>query len=284
MAKICVITDSSVALMPEEAKKLGIELAPLNIIIDGVSGVDLFEVKPEDVEKALKAGKDVSTSQPNLGYLEDLFERIKSENYDHIFVFTLPAYLSGTFSVVQLAAANKDVKNISFYDTKSAAGGIRHLGVTAQKMAQAGKTVEEIKAYCQKAIEGSITYILPDNLDQLKKNGRVKGATAALSNLLKIKLCVYIAYETNAIEKFGTDRVERKLYQSVYDDMIKRGFSASTHKIYLPHTDALSRLEVFKAFLLDKDPTTEFEVMHLPAGIAAHVGLGTFGCQIILKA
>ena len=76
MAKICVITDSSVALMPEEAKKLGIELAPLNIIIDGVSGVDLFEVKPEDVEKALKAGKDVSTFQPNLGYLEDLFERI----------------------------------------------------------------------------------------------------------------------------------------------------------------------------------------------------------------
>ncbi len=283
MARICVVADSSIALMPDEAKKLGIELAPLNIIIDGVSGVDLFEVSPEQVEDALRAGKDVSTSQPNLGFLEEMFARIKSENYDHIFVYALAGYLSGTFNVLQLAANNIDINNITFVDTKSAAGVVRHIAQRTIELANEGKSIEEIEAYARKASETSITYVLPENLEQLRKNGRVKGAVAALSNLLKIKLCIYLAWETEEIEKFGTDRNERRLYQSIYEDMIKRGFNTDEYMIYLPDCDGSARVEQYRKFILEKEPNITIETMVLPAGIAAHVGLGTFGVQVVLK-
>lgn len=283
MAKICVVADSSIALMPDEAKKLGIELAPLNVIIDGKSGIDLFEVTPQEVEDALRAGKDVSTSQPNLGYLEDLFARIKSEKYDHIFVYTLAGYLSGTFNALQLAANNNEIENITFVDTKSAAGVVRHIAQRTQELAHEGKSIAEITAYAQKASETSITYVLPDNLDQLRKNGRVTGAVAALSNLLKIKLCLYLAWETEQIEKFNTDRNERRLYQAIYDDMLKRGFNTKDYMIYVPDCDGDSRVEQYSKFILEKEPDIKMEKMVLPAGIAAHVGLGTFGVQVVLK-
>lgn len=284
MTNICVITDTSVSLMPEEAKKLGIVLAPLSVIINGVEGKDLFEVMPEDVVKALKNGDSLSTSQPNLGFLDEMFENLKGDEYEHIFVLSIAGHLSGTFSAFQLAANSHEVKNITFVDSKSAAGPIRHVAIRLKEMAKEDKSIEDMKAYIQSAFESSATYILPESLEQLRKGGRVKGSVATLSNLLNIKLCLLLAWETNEIEKFDTNRVELKLYKAIYEDMLKRGYSAKTHKIFLPHAEGMNRVEKFKAFILEKEIDADLEVINLPAGIAAHVGLGTFGVQTVLKA
>lgn len=284
MLKICIVTDSSVSLFPEEAQKLGIEIAPLSIIVNGKESKDLVEITPNEIIEALRRGDTVTTSQPNIGFLDEMMERLKKENYDHILVFSIASYLSGTYNAFRLAAANHDLKNITIVDSKSAAAALRHVAIAAREMADSGSSVEDILAYADRVFKASITYIMPDNLEQLRKGGRVKGAVAALSNLLKIKLCVYIDYNVDTIEKFDTNRVETKLYQSVLDDMRKRGFSGKTHKVYLPECDASVRVEAFKQFVLAQEPETEFEVVDLPAGIAAHVGLNALGVQPVLKA
>lgn len=284
MAKICIISDSSVSLFPKDAKKLNVEIAPLSIMINGKEHQDLINIQPEDIIKSLKAGDEITTSQPNIGYLDELMERLKAEKYDHILVFTIAGYLSGTYNAFRLAVSNHDMENVTIVDTKSASGPIRHIVVEARKMADAGASVQSILDFANRVIEDTMTYILPDNLEQLRKGGRVKGAVATLSNLLKIKLCLYINKDVTTIEKFGTDRVETRLYQSIYEDMKKRGFNAKTHKIYMPECDAVGRVEGFKAFLLKQEPDTDIEVIVLPAGIAAHVGLNTFGVQTALKA
>ena len=68
MSKICIITDSSVSLFPEEAKKLGIEIAPLSVMVDGVEYKDFLDIGPKEIINALNAKKDLKTSQPNLGF------------------------------------------------------------------------------------------------------------------------------------------------------------------------------------------------------------------------
>jgi len=284
MPKICIITDSSVSLFPQEAKKLNIEVAPLSIMVNGKEHQDLINIQPADIIKSLKAGDEITTSQPNIGYLDELMERLKAEKYDHILIFTIAGYLSGTYNAFRLAASNHDMENVTILDTKSASGPIRHVVLEARKMADAGKTVKEILAYADRVFDNSITYILPDNLDQLRKGGRVKGAVATLSNLLKIKLCLYIDKDVTTIEKFDTNRVEAKLFTSILEDMRKRGFTAQTHKVYIPECNATERVESFKAFLLKNEPGTDIEVIVLPAGIAAHVGLNTYGVQTALKA
>jgi DegV family protein with EDD domain len=284
MSKICIITDSSVALFPEEAYKLGIEIAPLSVIIKGKEYKDLLDISPNQIIETLRAGEEITTSQPNLGFLDNMMERIKKEKYDHILVFSIAGYLSGTFQAFRLAANNHNVPNVTFLDSCTAAGPIRHVAIEARKMADAGASVEAILAYAEKVFKDTVTYILPENLDQLRKGGRVKGTVATLSNLLKIKLCLYLDHTVTTIEKFDTNRTEIKLFNAIYEDMKKRGFSAQTHKVYLPQCDANERVTGFKNFLLGKEPDTDTEIIILPAGISAHVGLGAYGIQTALKA
>lgn len=283
MSKICIVTDSSVSLFPEDAKRIGIEVAPLSVIVDNVEFKDFIDIGPKEIVEALQAKKSLKTSQPNLGFLDEMMERIKRENYDHILVFSIASYLSGTFQAFRLAATNHDIENITFVDSRGAAASIRHVAIKAREMADKGASVETILAYADRVFKDCKTYILPDNIDQLVRGGRVKGPVAALINLLKVKLGLYIDYNVNTIEKFDTARTEAKLFTAVIDDMVKRGVSAKTHKIYFPECDASGRIDSFIKTLNEVIPGCETEVIILPAGVAAHVGLNAFGIQAVLK-
>lgn len=283
MSKICIVTDSSVSLFPEEAKKLGIEIAPLSIMVDGKEFKDFLDIRPKEIIEALSAKKDLKTAQPNLGFLDEMMARLKNENFDHIIVFSIASYLSGTYQAFRLAATNHDIENITVVDSRSAAAALRHVVIKARTMADNGASVETILTYADRVFKDCKTFILPDNIDQLVRGGRVKGPVAALINLLKVKLGLYIDYNVSTIEKFDTARTEVKLFTNVIEDLVKRGVNAKTHKVYFPECDATERVNSFIKVLNEVIPGCETESIILPAGIAAHVGLNAFGIQAVLK-
>ena len=283
MNKIAIVVDSSTSLTQVDAKQLNILVAPLSINVHGKEHADLVDIFPEDILHALEAKDEIKTSQPNLGLLDTMFKQLKADNYDHIFIYSIAGHLSGTYQAFNLAASTNNLSNVTIIDTQSACGPIRHMAIATKKLNEEGKSVKEIEARMKQMVESSITYILPENLDQLVRGGRVKGTTAALSNLLKIKLCLYLDSKTTAIEKFATERSEFKLYNTIYADMLKRKVDSKTHVIYTPGMAAEERIAGFRKFLLEKDSNFEINDLVLPAGIAAHTGLGTFGIQAVLK-
>jgi DegV family protein with EDD domain len=284
MSKICIVADSSVGLLPEQAKKANIEIAPLSIFVDEKEHKDFLDILPQDIIQALKDKKSIKTSQPNLGFLDEMMARLKKENFDHIIVFSIASYLSGTYSAFDLAAKNNELTNITIVDTKTAAAPILHVALEARKMADAGKSVEEILEYANRVVEDSKTYILVDTMDQLVRGGRVKGSVAALINLLKVRLGLSIQATSTTIDRFATARTEAKLFAEVINDMKKRGVTPETHVVYLPECEATGRLEAFKKQLDETMPGFEVSTVVLPAGITAHVGLNAFGIQAVLKA
>lgn len=282
MRKIAIVADSSTNITPEQAKALGVYIAPLQVIIDGVEFQDLVNLQPQDIVDALKAKKDIKTSQPNVGYVENLFHELKTQ-YEHIIVISLSSVLSGTYQTFNLAAANAEVTDkITIIDTSTICGPNRHAVELAKKMADEGKSVEEIVNIINIIAKDSRTYILPDNLEQLIHGGRVKGATALLGTLLKIKLLLKIDHEVPSIEKLDTARTDVKLFQAIVEDMKARGNSPRTHKIYLPSCEAADRVQAFINYTNEKEPGYEFEHIVLPAGVAAHTGTA-FGVQPTLK-
>ncbi len=283
MRKIAIVADSGTNITPEQAKALGVYIAPLQVIIDGVEYQDLINLQPQDIIEALKAKKDIKTSQPNVGIIENLFHQLKAAKFDHILVISLSSALSGTYQTFNLAAANAEVTDMTtIIDTASVCGPNRHAVEVAKRLADEGKSLEEIVNIVNIIAKDSRTYILPDNLEQLIHGGRVKGATALLGTLLKIKLLLKIDHEVPSIEKLDTSRTDVKLFQAIYEDMKARGNSPKTHKIYLPSCESADRVEAFKNYVNDKEPGYEFEHIVLPAGIAAHTGTA-FGVQPTLK-
>ena len=282
MSKIAIVTDSGTYITPRQAKDLGVYVVPLQIIIDGTEYQDLINLQPQDIVEALKEKRDIKTSQPNVGTVEHLFNALKSQ-YDHIIVISLSSVLSGTWQSFNLAAANAEVQDkVTIIDTFTVCGPNRHAVIVAKKLADEGKSIEEIVNIVNIIAKDSRTYILPDNLDQLIRGGRVKGATALLGTLLKIKLLLKIDYEVPSIEKLDTARTDVKLFQVIYEDMKARGNTPKTHKIYLPACESADRVQAFINYVNAKEPGYEFEHIALPAGIAAHTGYA-FGIQPTLK-
>lgn len=282
MPKIAIVTDSGTNITPQQAKDLGVYVVPLQIIIDSIEYQDLINLQPQDIVQALKDKKDIKTSQPNVGIIEQLFNTLKTQ-YDHILVISLSSVLSGTWQTFNLAAANAEVQDkVTIIDTLTVCGPNRHAVEVAKRLADEGKSIEEIVNIVNIIAKDSRTYILPDNLDQLIRGGRVKGATALLGTLLKIKLLLKIDHEVPSIEKLDTSRTDVKLYQVILEDMKARGVSPKTHKIYLPACESADRVQAFVNYVNAKEPGFEFEHIVLPAGISAHTGYA-FGIQPTLK-
>ena len=81
-----MLCDSSADISEAEAKELGIHVLRMPIIIDNetfTEGVDIFD---EDILKALKADKKISTTQPSPGSMLALWDELLKE-YDQVLYF-----------------------------------------------------------------------------------------------------------------------------------------------------------------------------------------------------
>ena len=85
MAKIKVVTDSTIDLTLEEAEKYGIEMIPLCINIDNETYLDRVELTPTDFIEKMKNSKELpKSSQPAIGSFVEVYKRLVSEGYDVI--------------------------------------------------------------------------------------------------------------------------------------------------------------------------------------------------------
>lgn len=100
MKRVAWITDSTTANFKTEGDNFVI---PIEVIIDGISYKDCEEGVRERVYNALNEGKIVTTSQPNIGEMVELFTKCK-EGYEEGFAVAISGKVSGTYQNMKLAA------------------------------------------------------------------------------------------------------------------------------------------------------------------------------------
>lgn len=281
MSKICIVADSSTGINESLAKKLGIEIAPLSIIINDVEYQDQVEMTADQLIQLLYEEAVPTTAQPNLGLLDEMMERLKKENYDHIIVISLSSHLSGTYQAFVLAANNHEITNIDLVDAKTLAGPVKDVVIKAADMAKNNASVSEIIAMANTVFSMSKSYLFPNTLDQLKRGGRVSSTVATLSSLLKIKPLLVLENGGKTIEKSGTARTEAKIFDMIIDglkDEVKEG----VHKVHVLHCDGIEIAQRFVETLRSKLGDIEVEVEKLPAVLAAHAGIKSIAVQTSL--
>ncbi len=282
MPKIAIVTDSTISMSPSEAEKLGVYVAPLSIIVNGTEYRDYVELSNTDLYRYLAEKADIKTSQPNLGMLHELMEKLKAEKFDEIIIFSLSKNLSGTYQSFVLSSLQSDMKNVTVVDSGTISGPLRYVVLRAAELAAEGKSKQEILNFADRVFHDTVTFIVPHNLDQLKRSGRVSSSAAALSALLKIRIALWIDNRAISIEKFDTARTEGKLFSLIIKKMIDRNVTAETHKIFIPHCDGVEEALRFITQLEKEIPGIQTEIIELPSAVATHVGLKAFGAQTTL--
>lgn len=114
--------------------------------------------------------------------------RTEAEN---VFVITLSSHLSGSYNSAVLGKnlyhEQYGEKNILIFDSESASSGETQYALKAMELQEKGfsfeDTVKELEAFREKMR----TYFILDNLETLRKNGRLTGVKAMVVSTLNIK-------------------------------------------------------------------------------------------------
>ena len=218
MAKIKIVTDSSVTIEPEVVKDLDITIVPLSVMVDGVVYSD-SDLKEGEFLRLMKESKNLpKTSQPPVGVFAEVFETL-AETADHIVAIHMSHALSGTIEAARQGAtlANADVTIIDSSFTDQA---LKFQVVEAAKLAKDGAELDEILQRIEEVKEKSELYIGVSTLENLVKGGRIGRVTGLISSLLNIRVVMQMKnHQLQTIVKGRGDKTIKKWLNELEDKL-----------------------------------------------------------------
>lgn len=283
MADVAVITDSTASLPPDRVAGAGLRVVPLQVVIAGVS-------RPEGstgatagaVAEAIRAGRRVSTSRPSIDEYAAAYRSAAEEGAGAIVVLTMSARMSGTYDAASVAARTAPVPT-RVIDSGTLAMALGFAAVEAGRCAAEGAGPDEVAAVATQRAGAARTYFVVDDLEHLRRGGRIGAAAALLGSALSVKpLLTITAGEIRPRERVRTaNRARLRLEELAADAMLTahaagRGVGLAVH--YLddpaPAEDLAIRLQRRAAGPLD------LVITPVSAALGAHTGPRTLGVVV----
>lgn len=187
MSQRClVVVDSSASLPEDIAHQWGIEVVPLDVIIDGSPIPEGPGMTSENVLEALESGKPVTTSQPSVGTVLDAYRNAAKAGAEEIVSIHISEGVSGTVNTARIAAKESPIP-VEVVDSRTLVMGLGYTALAAASLARKGAPLSDVAQEAKKVAESSSTYFTVDSLEYLKRGGRVPKVAAALGEALHIR-------------------------------------------------------------------------------------------------
>lgn len=183
---IKIVTDSSITIEKEIVDELGITIVPLSVTIDGVLYSDMDMSLTEFMERMSQSKALPKTSQPPVGVFAETYENIAGAD-DEILSIHLTESLSGTVEAARQGGILSG-RDVTVLDSDFTDQAMKFQVVEAAKMAQAGKSKDEILAKIDQIRQNTELYIGFSTLENLVKGGRVSRMTGLFGSLLNVRV------------------------------------------------------------------------------------------------
>ena len=191
-------------------------------------------------------------------------------NAERIYVVTLSSKLSGSYNSAMLGKklyhekyGNKD---IYIFDSKSASCGETQIAVKIVEWEDMGLSFEEIIQKTENFINEMHTYFVLDNLDTLRKNGRLSGIKSLAASALNIK--PVMAGSDGNIVQLGQAVGIKKALAKMVDYILGDASETEKKNLMITHCNNPERAECVKNQLLSKTQFKEVFIMDT-AGISS---------------
>ena len=203
MSKIKLITDSASDITKELSEKYGIDVLGFPITVGGKSFRD-GDISKDEYYDLIDKSPDLPVhSQLTVFEFEELFEKYAAEDYEDIFFISINAHGSATYQNACHARNNffdahpekKDSLRIRVLDSTSYSGTYGYPVIEAAKMAEAGRSADEIEKYLADWFEVCEVYLAAYSLRFVKKSGRISAAAAFAGELLGLKPIILLKGE-----------------------------------------------------------------------------------------
>lgn len=284
---IKIITDSACDLSREyiDNNNIGLLSLVLNLnekLIKDDLGKTLSY---KDFYEQMRKGATPSTSQVNAHEFEEEFIK-HVKNGDSIICITLSSALSGTFNSANIAKNNiieeYPEAKIELVDSSSVSMGQGLLVLKACEMRDNGASIDEIVEWLEENKRKVIHSILIDDLNHLKRGGRISGATATIGSLLNIKPSAYLDDEGKLVQGEKI-KGKKKALRFLANEVKERAVETENEVLYICHGDCLEEAEALRNIILQEVKFKDVIINYVGNVVGAHAGPGVLAAIFLGK-
>lgn len=184
-----VIVDSCCDLSPELLKSGIFHSVPLSIYVGETEFQDDETLVPQSLVDAMAMSQAAShTACPSPADYLDAYESVEGD----IYVVTLSALLSGShnsaWQAAQMFVEEHPQRNIHVFNSCSASAGETLIALKISELAASGLPFAQVVSQVDRYIAPMNTLFVLENLDMLRKAGRLTRVQSLVTGALRVKL------------------------------------------------------------------------------------------------
>lgn len=280
MAKVRIVTDSNSGITQAEAKTLGVSVIPMPFLINGEDYLEDVNLTQEEFYRHLEGETTVSTSQPAVATVTDLWDSLLAEGEDvEIVHIPMSSGLSESCRTAQ-SLAKAYGKRVCVVDNQRISVTQKQSVLDALKLAGEGKSAQEIADYLTATKLESSIYIALDTLKYLKKGGRLTPAAALVGSILRIKPVLQIQGDKlDAYKKVHSlSQAKQVMIEAMRGDLntrFKESAMQGKMRLFIAHTNFYAEAETFRKELEAIFPNIPVTLVDpLSLSVSCHIGPG----------
>lgn len=271
------MTDASCDLSEQQINEIGVEVIPMEFQMEEKCYLHYPDARMMSLDEfyaKIKEGVNSKTTQINYEKFTNCFEEYLKAGKDVIYT-GISSGLSGTYNTCLMAV--KDLKEkypdrkIIAIDSFCDSAGLGYLVYLAGKKYAEGATIDELASFIENKRLNVCHWFVVDDLDQLKRGGRISSVTAAFGKALQIKPLLSVddgGYLINVNKIRGKSNIIPTLIKYYERDRDEN----KDNIVFVAHADDKEKaLELKKAL---KGMCKEVHICDIGPVIGSHVGSG----------
>ena len=260
----------------------GIVLLPSEYTVNGEPRTYTGDIEHFDMKSyydGLRNGVKVQTSLLNTGLFLTHFTPVLQEGKDVIYI-AMSSGISGTYNAARLAAEQlqEEFPNrfVHIVDSQGCGFGNGMLAIKAAQLSKENTDVREAARILDEMVPHCCQYFTVDDLNFLKKTGRVSGATAAIGTTFHIKPILY-GDKTGHIVSCAVAQGRKRSIRMLASKYREKRLDLEEPDVYISNGDCAEDAQMLKDLILEETPKAKVTICPHEPFSGSHVGPGMLG-------
>ncbi len=273
-----IITDSGSLFSPESGKALGVDVLPLNVIVDKKSYKEFVDIQSYEFLELVKEGHIPSSSQPSIGETMELFEQYDGED---VLVIHMADGLSGTYqSTMSIKEDMQHPEKIHVINSMTLCGPEKYLVEKAVQLRDEGMHIDDLMKEIHKCIASEKSFLIPQDFNFLKRGGRLTPLAATVGGMLKIVPIMGKTADGKRLEKFAIKKTIKAAVKEIIKALQEHGVDKD-YRIYVSHGGVLEQAQGIVKQLQEAFENVKIELHELSPAFITQGGPGCIAIQTI---
>ncbi|MCI2055679.1 MAG: DegV family protein [Oscillibacter sp.] len=280
MRDFVIMTDSCCDMTGRMAQELELDVLPLTLHMDGAdyrNMLDGSEIGFEDFYAKVRSGATASTSAVSVGDFQSRMREHLERNED-ILCINFSSALSTTYQSACIAADDlrpefPDAK-IFVVDSLCASLGQGLLVYLCAQEKKLGRTIDEVHTFAEVTKGHVCHWFTVDDLNHLKRGGRINAATALFGTMLSIKPVMHVD-DGGHLTAVGKARGRKTSLVALVDHMEETAIDPGNQTVFISHGDCEGDALFLAEEIRRRFGTEHIYINYVGPVIGNHSGPGT---------